>query len=93
MKLLCFSLFDTKVGTYGAPFFMNHPAAALRAVVDLASDTQTTVGRHPADYQVHQLAEWDDGSGEFIQVFANLGSVVGMLPRPSPTLFEVKEAG
>lgn len=93
MRLLGFSLYDTKTGTYSVPFFMNHQASAIRAVIDLASDLNTTVGRHPADYSLCQVGAFDDATGVFEAVQpVPLGSVVGFLPAPSPApLFANKE--
>lgn len=91
MKLMMFALLDTKVGNYGTPFFMNHPAAVIRALTDLAQDASTTIGRHPADYQLHQLGLWDDDNGAFEREFVNFGTVVSLLPRPGPPVL-VQEA-
>lgn len=92
MKLQCFALLDIKTGAYGTPWFMRHGAEAMRAVGDLAQDKSTTVGRHPADYQLVCLGYWDDQSGAFENLAAPtvLGTAVSMIPEvtPLPGLFE-----
>lgn len=84
MKLLMFAFFDTKTGNYLTPFFMNHVGAATRAAGDLGADNNTMIGRHPADYQLHQLGGWEDQNGAYQPEFVNLGSVVTFMPRPGP---------
>ncbi|AXH74646.1 MAG: nonstructural protein [Microviridae sp.] len=89
MILKAFSLYDTKTGIYGTPFFMAHIGQAVRAIIDLAQDANTTIGRHPADYMLYQLGDFDDAVGMFDHLNpVAIGSVVSMLPRPQPALFE-----
>lgn len=84
MMLKAFSLYDTKTGTYATPFFMRHAGEALRAVTDLAQDLNTTVGRHPSDFALMQIGEFDDSTGLFQpQQPASLGMVVSFLPAPA----------
>lgn len=85
MKVPMFSLLDVKSGIFNTPFFMVHPAQAMRACVDLASDLNTTVGRHPADYALLMLGTFDDqtASVELEAKPIHLGLVVNMLP-PRP---------
>lgn len=87
MYLLAFALYDTKVGSYGTPFFFNHPAEAMRACVDLGQDRSTIVARHPEDYALHQVGQFDTDTGLFTpQQPASLGSVRSMLPAPAPSM-------
>lgn len=90
MKLIAFSLLDMKTGHFNTPFFMNHTGAALRAVMDLGADLNTTVGRHPADFVLAQIGEFDDQTGQMEpMVPLHLGTVLSLLPRqaPDPSLF------
>lgn len=81
MNVKAFSLYDQKTGIYGVPFFMAHVGQAVRAVIDLATDTNTTIGRHPADYSLVSLGEFDDATGIFVSRPPEaIGSVVSMLP-------------
>lgn len=93
MNLIMFSLFDTKTGTFATPFFMNHRGAAFRAVMDVASDMTTSIGRHPADYALYELGLFDDQTGRLEPCHPlNLGSAVQFLPSPTPApLFPTKE--
>jgi hypothetical protein len=85
MILKCFAFHDMKVGVYGQPFFMAHVGQAIRACIELGEDRSTVIGRHPADYQLIQIGEYDDQSGEFANLpHQILGTVVSFLPTKSP---------
>lgn len=64
MELKVFSIFDEKGKCFGQPFFMAHNGMALRAFSDLVGDKQTTINKHPGDYKLYYLGEFDDNSGE-----------------------------
>lgn len=89
-----FALYDLKSGAYGTPFFMHHVGEAVRACIDLGQDSQTIVGRHPADFALHELGTFDTTTGLIApcQPISH-GAVVGFLPRPAPTLFDPAPAG
>lgn len=77
--MLAFSLFDTKVGTYGQPFFFPHPAQCFRALSDLLQDPASLAAKYPADFQLHQLARFDVHTAAFTPVFENHGSLVSFI--------------
>lgn len=89
MILHGFSLLDTKTGHFNTPFFMSHPAQAIRACIDLGQDLTTMVGRHPADFALVQLGTFDDQAGQLTPMHPQqLGTVASFLPphqaRPAP---------
>lgn len=87
MKLLAFTLLDMKTGHFNTPFFMTHPGQAIRAIIDLGQDPNTTVGRHPADFVLCQLGGFDDQTGAFDQVVPQqLGTVASFLPTQTPSM-------
>lgn len=91
MITIGFSLLDIKTGIYNAPFFMAHAGQAIRACTDLGQDPNTTVGRHPADFQLCQVGTFDDQTGMFaIGTPIPLGTVASFLPPKAVTgsLFE-----
>lgn len=63
MKLNVYSLFDTKALNYNQPFFAHTDGAAVRIVSDVANDTNTSIGRHPADYVLYRIGTYDDALG------------------------------
>lgn len=90
MLLRMFAFYDTKAQVYGVPFFMINGATAMRAAIELAGDQSTTIGRHPADFILHELAIYDDASGRVAphQAPVDFGLVSSMLPAsPAGPLF------
>lgn len=74
MKTKVFSVWDTKAECYGTPFFMPNRNMALRAFHDLAKDDKTTIFKHPSDYALFEIGEYEDNTGELIyQKPINLG--------------------
>lgn len=70
MKLKVYSIFDVKAGTYGTPFFSVNDAIARRSFEDLAKDSNSTVSRHPEDYSLYQIGEFDGISAMMVGVSA-----------------------
>lgn len=68
MTLKIFSILDTKAGAFAQPFFMATTGQAIRAFTDLANDPQSMVNKHPADFRLFQLGEYDDQAGELHQL-------------------------
>lgn len=60
MKLQAFSVYDEKAQAYNTPFFQLQIAQAIRHFSDLSQDTKTTINRHPEDYSLYHIGEWDD---------------------------------
>lgn len=83
MILKCFAVLDIKAGYFSRPWFFPATGEAIRAFQDLAGDLGTTVGRHPADFALYEIAAWDDSNARFDQTahFVHLGNAVDYLPR------------
>lgn len=60
MKLQIFSVYDHKSQAYGTPFFKLTVQAAIRDFGDASQDTTTSINRHPEDYQLFHIGEYDD---------------------------------
>lgn len=69
------AIFDHKVGAFAQPFFTVNLDVAKRAFASAAADTSLTIGRHPTDYCLFHLGEFDDATGTFRMLNApeNLG--------------------
>lgn len=93
MILRAFSLLDIKTGIFNVPFFMPHPQMAIRAVVDLMADQNTTIARHPADFALCEIGSYDDQTGMLMpETVQQLGVASSFLPRQSNgPLFEPAE--
>lgn len=68
MQLRIYSIRDSKGEIYNPPFFNKTHGEAERNFRDLANDKQTTVGRHPEDYDLYYLGEYDDQTGKLASV-------------------------
>lgn len=60
--LIAYTLHDVKALTYSPPFFTTNDMVARRMVLDLVNDTNTMVGRHPADYKLYKIGTFDEGN-------------------------------
>ena len=65
MKLKVFSVYDSKAEAYLPPFFLPQSAMAIRTFSDCANSMDHQFGRHPEDYTLFLLGEWDDGTASF----------------------------
>lgn len=66
MKLRCYSIYDRKTLAFFPPFFMATDGAATRSFADLAGDMNTQVGKHPGDFVLFMIGEFDDQKGAMI---------------------------
>lgn len=84
MILKAFALLDMKTGAFATPFFMHHEQQAIRAIVEVAQDLSTTVGKYPSDFALCRIGSFNDQSGVFsAETLENLGTVAGFLPAKS----------
>lgn len=59
-----FAIYDVKSDAYMSPFFAPAIGHAVRSFAELVNDKNTLVGRHPADFKLCHLADFDDSCGE-----------------------------
>lgn len=57
---------DTKAGVFNTPFFQHTHGTAERAFQDLINDSQSSVNKHPEDYDLYYLGTYDDLSGSVV---------------------------
>lgn len=83
-KLLAFSIFDSKVEAYLPPFYLQSKGEAIRAFTDASNDTQHRIGKHPSDYTLFELGEWDEKTAQFIPHATpmSLGVAIEFTKRP-----------
>lgn len=84
MKTIGFSIFDSKAEVYGPPFFAPAIGLAVRHFGDLCRDPNSALSKHPGDYRLFRIGEFDDSTG-----------VVGMGDIVAPVLLATgdQEAG
>lgn len=87
MKLKIFAVYDSKVEAYMSPFFMQTKGQAVRAYQDTISDPKTAFNKHPADFTLFEIGEWDDKNAAIISYDSklNLGSALELMPQASST--------
>lgn len=66
MRLLVLSVFDAASAAFGRPIFVHGVGSAVRSFGDEvrreAPDNE--MFRHPADFSLYRIGEFDDNSGE-----------------------------
>lgn len=65
MLIRYFSIYDRKATIFMPPFHALTDAAAVRSVQDAMSDPQTSLHRHPDDFVLFAVGEFDDASGVY----------------------------
>lgn len=65
MRLVCFAIYDSKVGAYMQPFFQQSKGSAIRGFTDVANDSTSGLFKHPEDYTLFELGSFDDSTAQF----------------------------
>jgi len=66
MKLNVFTIFDEKAQAYNVPFFQSHVGQAIRSFSDLVQDPKSTLQKHPSDFSLYHIGEFDDGDARIV---------------------------
>ena len=64
MKQKIYSTFDQASGIYQRPFVAHTHGEVTRSFQDIACDADHEIGKHPEDYTLYCLGEFNDGTGE-----------------------------
>lgn len=75
-KLLVFSVFDSKAEVYGTPMFFPTRGIALRQFTDEANRAESAIKKHPEDYTLFYIGEYDPDKG--LLTPANTNSSMGV---------------
>lgn len=65
-----FSVYDKGVEAFMAPFFTRSRGEALRSFLEACADPKIAFHKHPHDYSLFYLGEYDDAKGAFSQPVA-----------------------
>lgn len=57
-----FAAEDVKLGIFLAPMFFLHTGQALRTWEELVNDPKTVMGRHPMDFRLVEIGDFDDAN-------------------------------
>ncbi|WNK12725.1 MAG: nonstructural protein [Microvirus sp.] len=63
MKLKIYSIYDAKVDAYSQPFYSPTNGSALRAFSDHVNEAGSNPNKHPEDYYLYELGEFNDQDG------------------------------
>ena len=63
MKFLAFSVYDRAAENYNTPMFMAAKGQAIRAFDDQANSEDSMINKHPEDYTLFYIGEFDDDTG------------------------------
>lgn len=64
-SLSVYSVYDSKVEAFMQPFFMKTDGEALRSWMDIVNEKSSVFAKHPEDFTLMKLGEYDERSGKF----------------------------
>jgi len=74
MKSKVFAVFDSKVGAFATPWCSPTIASGSRAFAGACEDRSSMLFKHPADYALFLVGEFDESTGALVPcVPENLG--------------------
>lgn len=82
-----YTVYDSKTEAYLQPFFMQSRGAAVRAWVDTIQDNKSQFSKHPSDFTLFEVGEWNEISCEF-NIYKNilsLGTALEMISKDKLT--------
>lgn len=65
MKLKVYTVYDSKTEAYIQPFYMQAKGQAIRSFTELVQDEKHAFGKHPEDYTIFELGDYDDQTSKF----------------------------
>lgn len=68
MMLQIYSVRDNAIQAYLPPFYARARGEAIRMVQGIMQDPNTNFNRHPEQFALYLLGEFDDASGNLIAV-------------------------
>ena len=84
MILKAYCVFDCKSACYSNPMWFVSDGAFLRALLEVAADSSTTIGAFPSDMTAFCVGSFDDQSGSLLRCDpVPLGNVAALLARAS----------
>lgn len=60
--LIC-AVRDSAVGAFSPPMYFRSKGEAIRSFLDALADANTSLSKHPRDYQMFHLGSFDDQNG------------------------------
>lgn len=72
MMLGIYSVFDSKAAAFLPPFFVHNDAIAQRAFSEGANDPTHPFFKHPADYTLFRIGDFNDTTGQVVALDVNV---------------------
>lgn len=66
MKSKVYTVYDSKTEAYLKPFFMRTKGEAIRAFQDTVNDESSQFWKHPEDYTLFEIGEYDELSARMM---------------------------
>lgn len=78
-----FAVYDSKSEAFGMPMFQRSIAEAIRSFTDAAADSNTMLFKHPGDYTLFEIGEYNQITGvlDCLPTPRSLGLLVELLPK------------
>lgn len=70
-KIIC-SIQDSKAAAWLPPLFFSAKGAAVRAFSDAVNKGDGEIAKHPGDYTLYKIGEFDEQTGEITGCVAEL---------------------
>lgn len=61
-----YSIYDAKSQLWSRPIFGHNTGSMVREFADIANDINHPIGKHPEDYCLFQIGEWDEKECVFV---------------------------
>lgn len=73
-----YTVYDSKLDAYMTPFFMQSKGAAIRAFSDTVNEPNSPFYKHPADFTLFEIGEYDDATAKITsaQALQSLGTAL-----------------
>lgn len=65
MKIKVCAIRDQQLDAYGQPIFAASIGHAIRSFGDAINSPESNMHKHAGDYNLYELAEYDDNTGRF----------------------------
>jgi len=66
-----FTVYDSKMEAYLAPFYAQAQGSAIRMFSDSINDKNHAFGKHPEDYTLFEIGSYDELTGTLIPLTAH----------------------
>lgn len=80
-----YTIYDSKAEAYLAPLLQKTRGEAIRTFSDLVNNPETMFAKHPSDFTLFEIGEWDELKGEvnMCHVKQSLGTAIEFIKEDS----------